>query len=589
MTTKVRQSALLCGTMLCGTLFFSSNPAAPDRALALGADVSGATRLPAAQAQQPEAPMVILAQAPPADPNADPRRPGQPKQKQGQPPAGQPQPKGPPPGPPPGQPPQNLQRQQQGQPQPPPPPPPPQQNIQRPPPVQAQPGGQPPGGQPPGGAGQQNPQLRRQQIGPGQGQPGPGQSGQGQPQTGQPNQQFRRLPGGQPPQGQPPVGGQPQTGQPNQQFQRLPGGQPPQGQPPVGGQPQIGQPNQQFQRPPGGQPGQAPVVSQPLTGQQPFQRIPPGPQQAGPGQPQINLQLGGRVDDLRGQRRERFEGGRTFIEEPDRRMIVRDNGRIFIRHDENERLRLFAPDARFERRGAENFGFYRRPDGFEIITVTDADGRLLRRIRRGPDGREFILIDNRPPVGVGLGFGGFLLDLPPPIITIPRERYIVDAGFAPEPLLFETLEAPPLVAIERPYSLDEIRFNAPLRDRMRRIDINTITFETGSWEVTYDQVGHLQAIANAIRDAIARNPNEVFMIEGHTDAVGNDVDNLSLSDRRASAVANILTESYQIPPENLVTQGYGEQYLKIPTPGPSRENRRVAVRRITPLLTGANR
>jgi outer membrane protein OmpA-like peptidoglycan-associated protein len=264
-------------------------------------------------------------------------------------------------------------------------------------------------------------------------------------------------------------------------------------------------------------------------------------------------------------------------------LIVRDNsGRVFIRHDENERLRLFAPDARFERRGNANFAYFRRPGGFEIIDETDADGRLLRRIRRGPDGREFIIIDNRRPVAE------VFLDLPMPVIGIPRDRYIVDISGAPEPLVYETLEAPPLVPIERAYSLDEVRYNVALRDRMRRIDVNTINFEFGSWEVTEDQIGRLQAIAEAISMAVSRNPNEVFMIEGHTDAVGNDVDNLSLSDRRAAAVANILTENYQIPPENLVTQGYGEQYLKVPTDGPSRENRRVAVRRITPLLTGAN-
>ena len=58
------------------------------------------------------------------------------------------------------------------------------------------------------------------------------------------------------------------------------------------------------------------------------------------------------------------------------------------------------------------------------------------------------------------------------------------------------------------------------------------------------------------------------MIEGHTDAVGTDVDNLSLSDRRAESVAVALTEQFQVPAENLVTQGYGEQYLKVPTQGP---------------------
>jgi OOP family OmpA-OmpF porin len=45
-----------------------------------------------------------------------------------------------------------------------------------------------------------------------------------------------------------------------------------------------------------------------------------------------------------------------------------------------------------------------------------------------------------------------------------------------------------------------------------------------------------------------------------------------------------LTQDFGIAPENLTTQGYGEQYLKIPTQGPERRNRRVTVRRITPLL-----
>jgi OOP family OmpA-OmpF porin len=287
---------------------------------------------------------------------------------------------------------------------------------------------------------------------------------------------------------------------------------------------------------------------------------------------------------MRAQRQEHHEGNRTVIVEPDRRSIVRDNGgRVFIRHDENARLRLFAPDARYERRGNDTLSFYRRPGGVEIINETDADGRLLRRIRRDRDGREIIIIDNRRAVGE------VFLDIAPPVITIPRERYIVDISEAPEPMVYETLEAPPLVPMERAYSLDEVRYNVGLRDRMRRVDVNTINFEFGSWEVTEDQVGRLQAVAEAISMAVSRNPSEVFMIEGHTDAVGNDVDNLSLSDRRAEAVANILTENYQIPPENLVSQGYGKQYLKVPTDGPSRENRRVTIRRITPLLTGASR
>jgi outer membrane protein OmpA-like peptidoglycan-associated protein len=286
----------------------------------------------------------------------------------------------------------------------------------------------------------------------------------------------------------------------------------------------------------------------------------------------------------------------VVIEEPGRRLIVRENGRAFIRSDETERFRRFGVEPRFERRGAENYAYVARPGGYHIITVTDANGRLLRRIRRGPDGREVILIQNhhhhdRPGVGVGVGLGvglaaGVMLGLAAPVITIPRERYIVDTSMAPAPLLYETLQAPPLVAIERPYTMDEVRHNVALRDRMRRVDIDSITFDSGSWEVTADQHQRLGVVAEAIGRVLAQNPDEVFMIEGHTDAVGADVDNLSLSDRRAESVAVILTDAYQVAPENLVTQGYGEQHLKVPVEGPSRENRRVTVRRITPLLKG---
>jgi len=298
------------------------------------------------------------------------------------------------------------------------------------------------------------------------------------------------------------------------------------------------------------------------------------------------------VEQIRGQRQERREaGGRIVIEEPGRRFIVRENGRVFVRQDENERFRRWGGEPRLERRGVEQYAYISRPGGYQIVTVTDTNGRLLRRMRRGPDGRDVILVENRigPGVAVGVGVGlaaGVILGLSAPVITIPRERYIVDARAAPAPLLYETLEAPPLVAIERPYSLDEVRYNVALRDRMRRVDIDSITFESGSWEVTPEQQPKLQAVAEAMQRVLQRNPDEVFMIEGHTDAVGNDVDNLSLSDRRAESVAVILTEVYQIPPENLVTQGYGEQHLKVPTEGPSPENRRVTTRRVTPLLKG---
>jgi OOP family OmpA-OmpF porin len=295
-----------------------------------------------------------------------------------------------------------------------------------------------------------------------------------------------------------------------------------------------------------------------------------------------------RIDDLRGERREINEGGRRIIREPDRTIIF-EAGRPIIRHNEIDRFRYGARDVRIERRGRDNVTVVVRPNGDRILTVVDDDGYLIRRSRILPNGREIVIIDNRPRgarAGIVIGPAGFFVDLPPPVVRIPRERYIVESAHANPALIYDTLVAPPVDRIERAYSLDEIRYSAPLRDRMPRIDLDTVTFESGSWELAPAQIERLAAIADGLNRAIARNPREVFLIEGHTDAVGSDVDNLSLSDRRAESVALVLTQQFNVPPENLSTQGYGEQYPKVPTDGPEGANRRVSVRRITPLLTG---
>jgi outer membrane protein OmpA-like peptidoglycan-associated protein len=290
------------------------------------------------------------------------------------------------------------------------------------------------------------------------------------------------------------------------------------------------------------------------------------------------------MDDFRGERREIQEGGRTVFTEPGR-VIVRDpSGQSFIRHNEEDRFRYGARDIRTQQVGGETRTIVIRPDGSQIITVSGRDGQMLRRIRRDERGREIIIIDNtyRDPSAVG----GFYVDLPPPVVRIPYDRYIVDAEEAPPELIYDTMLAPPVDRIQRRYSLDEIRYSPSVRQLMPSIDLNSINFETGSWEIPPDQAAKLQSIADGLNRAIQRNPREVFLIEGHTDAVGSDVDNLSLSDRRAESAAQLLTQQFQVPAENLTSQGYGKQYLKEQTDGPSRINRRVTVRRITPLLNG---
>jgi outer membrane protein OmpA-like peptidoglycan-associated protein len=286
-----------------------------------------------------------------------------------------------------------------------------------------------------------------------------------------------------------------------------------------------------------------------------------------------------RVEDLRGQRQRTEEGGRTIIREPDR-VIIRESGRSIIRHNEVERFRYNARDVRVENRGSETVTVVERPDGTRVITVLDAHGNLVRRARRTRDGREIVIIQNSPM----RESRGYYVDLPPARVQMPRERYIVETQGATAALIYDTLAAPPIERLPRRYSLDEVRYSASLRERMPRVDIDTVTFESGSWVLSPDQIDNLGFIAEALNRAITQNPREVFLIEGHTDAVGAEEDNLSLSDRRAETAAIALAERYGVPAENLVTQGYGEQQLKIPTDQAERQNRRVTIRRITPLL-----
>jgi outer membrane protein OmpA-like peptidoglycan-associated protein len=336
------------------------------------------------------------------------------------------------------------------------------------------------------------------------------------------------------------------------------------GQPPVAGQPQ--------------QPLVPPTAARPLPAATASGGGVQAPTTGSQGQPIRNVQ------DLRGERRETQDGNRTIIREGDR-TLIREDGRFIIRHNEVDRFRSNARDVRTERQGRETTTIVERPDGSRIVTVVDDDGRLLRRSRRDRDNREVIIIDNRYRAGPEVR-GSYFVDLPPPVIRIPRERYILEAERASPADVYDVLIAPPVERIDRRYTLDEIRYSPRVRERMPRVDIDTINFELGSWEITPDQIGRLAVIGDAIKRAVARNPAEVFLIEGHTDATGADVDNLSLSDRRAETVALALTEKFGVPAENLTTQGYGEQYLKIDTQAAERQNRRVSARRITPLLSG---
>lgn len=150
--------------------------------------------------------------------------------------------------------------------------------------------------------------------------------------------------------------------------------------------------------------------------------------------------------------------------------------------------------------------------------------------------------------------------------------------------LQQQLLAPPRQQIQKRYSLNEFRSRPELRQFMPGIELDTIRFGSNEAFIRAEEVGNLDGIGEIIEQIVFNEPGEVFLIEGHTDAVGSDGYNYTLSAARAEGVREALLDYFNIPQQNLIAIGYGESYLRIPTPYAEQENRRVSVRRITPLL-----
>lgn len=249
--------------------------------------------------------------------------------------------------------------------------------------------------------------------------------------------------------------------------------------------------------------------------------------------------------------------------------LWRDDDAILMQDGSTRRIERYADGSTRSR--------WLREDGTEVITVRDATGRVLRRDRVLPDGTSFELIDDTRE------YSPIIVSELPPMRTRElrlSERTDPELAF----IMLQEAEADAR-AVDRSFSLRQIRETRELRELLPLLSPDPITFETNRANVRPDEVSKLLQVGRLMERLIANDPREVFLIEGHTDATGPAAFNLALSDRRAESVALALTEFFEIPPENLVVQGYGERYLRIPTAASEERNRRVAIRRITPLIT----
>ena len=265
-------------------------------------------------------------------------------------------------------------------------------------------------------------------------------------------------------------------------------------------------------------------------------------------------------------------GQRVAATSGDRVIVEDDTGRFQVLKDDDALLRR--PGATVETRRFDDGStttITTREDGSQVVTIRDAGGRVLRRSVIDTSGRETLLIDDITrvePVNVAT--------LPP----APRMNFSATDRDALEAALREAERRD----LGRTFSLRQVREIVEVRELAPQISLEDVTFRTGSAAIEPSEAEQLREIGNLMRRMIRENPREVFLVEGYTDAVGRAAFNLLLSDRRAESVALALTEYFDVPPENMVVQGYGERFLKIPTLEGERQNRRVAVRRITDLI-----
>ena len=106
------------------------------------------------------------------------------------------------------------------------------------------------------------------------------------------------------------------------------------------------------------------------------------------------------------------------------------------------------------------------------------------------------------------------------------------------------------------------------------LTIGDVLFATGKADLSSDALRSVDKLAEFLQ----AHPNRNVLIEGHTDSVGSDEFNLTLSQKRADSVKEALTGK-GIGEERITAKGYGKKYpvASNDTVSGKQQNRRVEV------------
>jgi outer membrane protein OmpA-like peptidoglycan-associated protein len=134
-------------------------------------------------------------------------------------------------------------------------------------------------------------------------------------------------------------------------------------------------------------------------------------------------------------------------------------------------------------------------------------------------------------------------------ISIPLDTKNLNCATPPKLGEFEKAERCANIALD---NLPKPNFSA--EDLVKALNIFIINFDSGKYDIPPERMNFLKRAA----DFIQKLPSStVLEVGGHTDNVGTDADNQTLSENRAKAVKDALVK-FGVKSEVLQTKGYGE-------------------------------
>lgn len=151
------------------------------------------------------------------------------------------------------------------------------------------------------------------------------------------------------------------------------------------------------------------------------------------------------------------------------------------------------------------------------------------------------------------------------IMTVKKEGYVYETRYISR--IDSTFKTPARIDVE----IEPIELNKSYR-------INDIYFDFNKSDLTHES----KAVLDQLIEFLDENPKIQIQIQGHTDNIGNDADNLRLSDNRARSVYNYLADK-GIKSTRLTFKGFGKT---MPVANNETEEGRARNRRTVFIITG---